>query len=93
MFRFFGLHAPKDFKLFDFPIFWIWSYPKVIPETLRAHDIRYWRFHLSNNIIPVYTQSNEVHNIIWISTAASGSKVDPGWDRGPKLTHLTDLRW
>jgi hypothetical protein len=26
---------------------------KVIPETLRAHDIRYRRFHLSNKIIPV----------------------------------------
>ena len=28
-------YAPKDLKLFGFPIFWLWAYlMKVIPETI-----------------------------------------------------------
>ena len=36
---------PKTFSLFDFPIFWLRTYPrKVTTEMHRAHEIRYLRF-------------------------------------------------
>ena len=37
---------PKTFKLFGFPIFWLWVYlMKIILEKRRAHYIIYLRFH------------------------------------------------
>ena len=39
LFRSFDSHAPKVFKLFGFPIFWIWAHlMKVILETCRDHQ-------------------------------------------------------
>ena len=45
-FRALWFYCSQNFKIFSFPIFWLWAYlMKVIPETLRNHYICYLRFY------------------------------------------------